>query len=337
MKLRPIVLLWLALASACGPASEKNNTIIVVNSGPNNVNSVNGTPNATANNQSLSERDQVIVDGFNAPSDAHDAGEGALSLTVEAVVAASVAANGGQQLVTSGTLTQSGQQFSYAAGPNDRLIVKWTEGPQTELFVSQLDGNFEADSVDAFFGADHIVEVRVVREGFADFTVGSSKSGGTRQGTMQGMVADDDGTQYQVNLQETGTTNSSIEITSADYESQSTMSGTITGPNFELVAEETYWFHSVALDNLIVNRSRTANSRWTFNGKEYAVNNVFIRTATKNSYPDEPDYWEASGAITEDGNVVGDVVFDEDQLKVDVLLRLASGETIRLDRYLKAQ
>lgn len=323
----------IAAGVGCGPSNDKDGDSIVV---------INGTPNSTANNvvvsnnRTLNESDQAIVDGFTAPSEAHDAAEGALSLTVEAVVLASVAATQGQQLVTTGTLTQSGQQFTYAAGPSDKLVIKWTEGPPTDLYVSQLDGNFEAESVDAFFGANHVVAARLVRAGLADFEVASGKSGGNREGGIRGSITEGSVT-YQVDLQEVGTTKNSVEITSADYESESTMTGTITAPGLELVAEETYYYHHVVFDNSVENRRRTANSRWTFNGNEYAVNGVLIQTSFTNAYPSEFDYWRIEGAVTENGNVVGQMTYEEDQLAIDIVLQLTSGEKLVLERHVKAQ
>ena len=273
--------------------------------------------------------------GFDAPSEAHDAGDAGVMLTLEAVAVASVAA-GGVQLVTTGTLTQTGASFQYAATPTDRLVIAWSDATTTELFITQLDGNLDAETSEDFLSDDHTVTARVVRAGVADFTVSSSKSGGTRSGTILGMVAVQ-GVDYQVDLSETGTTTSDVGGSSVDYESESSMTGTITATGFSLVAQETYWFHSVVFDRAIVNRSRTANSAWTVDGVEYRLDGLYIRTATTDSWPDDDDYWRAEGTVTEDGVLVGQVAFEEDALKIDVVLQLTGGGTIQLDRFLKQQ
>jgi hypothetical protein len=284
---------------------------------------------------SASEREAAIRMGFDAPSEAHDAGDAGVMLTLEAVATASVAA-GGLELITTGTLTQTGGSFQYAATPTDRLVIAWSDATTTELFISQLSGDLEAETSEDFLSGDHAVTTRVVRADVADFTVVTQKSGGTRDGSIVGMVAVE-GVAYQVDLQETGTTTSEVDAGAVDYESESSMTGTITAPGFSLIAQESYWFHSVVFERAIVNRSRTADSVWTFNGDEYRLDGLYIRTATTDSWPDDDDYWRAEGAVTENGVVVGQVTLEEDALSIDVVLSLQGGGAIELDHFLKEQ
>ena len=346
--LRFVIVSAIAALSACGPSDDNGNPV-VINADPNNTNpngSPNGNPNlapngapsngSPGNNRTpMNDREQAIVDGFNAPSDVRDVADSALNLTVEAVVAASIA-TGGDEIVATGTLTQSGEQFSYAASPADRLVIAWADGPPTDLYVSQFDGDFTVESIDAFFVADHAVEVRLVRDGYADLEVGSFKNGVTREGAIRGSVVDE-GVNYEINLTRIGTEGSDADFGSASRVSQWEMAGTISSPNFQLVAEETYNYKHIFVDNSIENSTRTANSTWTYDGKQYAVNDLFMRSAFRNSYPSEADFWQASGTITEDDIVVGQVTFEEDQFHIKFLLLLESGEKIILEEHLKFQ
>lgn len=319
------------IATACGPG-EKDERVIVINATPNNM-----TPNGMPNNGTpMSEQDRAIIDGFTAPADAHGAAEGALSLTLEAVVQASIQGSAGQTLVTTGTLTQSGQQFTYSPSPADRLVVAWAEGPATEIYVQQLDGNFEASSTDAFFSDNHVVTARIVRDGLADFEVASAKNGGGREGAIRGTIVEG-GVSYEVDLQEAGTTQSDVDVTGSTHESESAMTGTITAPGLSLNAQETFRYKLTIVDNAVENRTRTANSSWTYGGKQYALNDAVIRIATFNGYPDEFDYWIVQGTITEDGVVVGELSYEYDDVRIDIILRTASGEKVLIERFLRYQ
>lgn len=340
---RPLLALALGIAiSGCGPSDEKsNNDVVVVNAAPNNANNTTPNSNDGANSkpieeQMLSDRDQAIFDGFNVPADAKSAADGALSLTVEAVVLASIAANGGNALETTGTLTQSGESFTYAAGPADRLVVEWSEGPATEIYVSQLDGDFEAETIEDFFIADHVVQARVVRDGIVDITVGSGKSGDDSEGGITGTIIEE-GKSYELELSEVTSRTIDVDVSSNSYESNSTLTGVITGPDVSLVVEEEYYYKSIYVDNFVQNSTRTTNSRWTHNGNEYAVDGVFIRSAFFDGWPDEFDFWRAEGVITENGVPVGQVQFEENEVVLYVILVLDSGEKITLQEHLKYQ
>ena len=72
-------------------------------------------------------------------------------------------------------------------------------------------------------------------------------------------------------------------------------------------------------------------------GVEYRLDGLYVRTATTDGWPDDDDYWRAEGAVTEAGALVGQVALQEDTLKVDVVVQLSDGGTIRLDRFMKKQ
>ena len=90
MKRLRLVIPLTMLIVACGSDETKQNNTISINN-VNNVNNGNNANNGT-NQNPADAREQSIVDAFNAPQNTNDAAEGALSLTVESVVTASIVA-----------------------------------------------------------------------------------------------------------------------------------------------------------------------------------------------------------------------------------------------------
>ena len=330
--------LSLILSLGCGDdLSNKKGTNTPTNN-PDLTNNPDPSNNPTPEDNNVIPRDPDTLAytlGFNAPWDAHSTGEQAVFISLEAVVAASVQANGGETLVTTGTLDISGQAVAYSASPTDRLVIKWAQGPDSEIWVSQLNGNFEASSVAGFLGDDHVLGIRYV-QGQNDFEVLSEKVGTQRQARLTGSIQSGEQV-FNVQLNESGTTRSVVDITTAEYESDSVMTGTITGPGFELESQESFRYKSVVGDRGVVNQTRTGNSAWTYNGNSYQAADVLVRTAETDGWPDDADYWQASGTLVENGIVIGEVGFEEDPLSIDVVLQMSNGEKAVLRRFMKYQ
>lgn len=327
------------LAVGCGSAEEK--PIILNSDTPNNGMPNNGTPNnggpngkpnnGTPNNggnDPVAARDEAIADGLNAPRDVRNVVGGGLDLTVEAVAAATISVNN-DTLVTYGTLTETDAGFTYSTTPTDRIVIVWSEGPPTSLYVQQLQGDFEATSTDAFFSRNHTVVVRIARDQNLDIKVESTKSGSQRVVRVVGSYLRH-GDTFELNMEEIDDTVAGIDTTSSEYESESVLSGTITGPGFSLAVNEAHRYRLIYFENLVESRWRTVNSHWTYQGSEYAIVDGYIRGTYRDTYPTEFEYWRAEGVVTENGATIGEIGFEQDEFFLRVVLGLTNGTKITL-------
>lgn len=330
------------ILAACGPSTtdKKNGDPVVINNSQTTGN--NGQNNPTGNNASNnvpdpSSRAGQVRAGLAIPDAAYDAGVGSLTLGSEAVFLASQLAAGGQELVTTGTLTQQGQteQFEYSASPNDRLRIAWSDGAPTDFVVTAFDGDFTG-SASGFVNNDHIVEMQVSRENLVDIQLSSQRQNGQSSATLGGTLTEA-GVTYTLNLQLGGTYSSQVEITSAEHESSEQFVGTISGSDgFEASVNETHFFKLLQFENLVTNRDRTSNNTWTVDGAAYALDGVRIRYETKNGWANPSDYWIVEGAVLEEGAVIGQVAYEVNELLIELFIEV-DGERIELETFQREQ
>ncbi|MBN2007963.1 hypothetical protein JW960_01310 [candidate division KSB1 bacterium] len=252
------------------------------------------------------------------------------SLCAEAVWEASLQ-NGGQ-LVTTGTLTQSGQNFIYNSTPNNKLLVKFSNGTQIEFMISAFNGDFSSTASN-FLENDHQFFFSAKAEGSMNLQVQSLQNGGTKQAVVSGTIIYEN-TSYTVNMTEQGSYTSSVDVGSAEYEVQEQTTGTITASGFNLTINEQYRYKSIYVDNFVENIDRVVNNSWTQDGVNYALNNVRVRKAFFNTKPSELDsYWIVQGTLIENGSVIGQMGAETTALKLQIFMQLPD-EKVILEEYL---
>lgn len=338
-------------AASCGNTTEKddeNNGVIVINNGAsnngmaNNVTPNNGAQNNTVapnnaapnNAPQMGEQATAVRSGLTTPSAARDAGSALAEVSVYAVFEASIQATGGQQLVTTGTLTQNGQAFTYSASPNDRLRIVWSDGPPTDYIITAFDGDFTVEP-DSFLLRDHVVKFRAIREGLADVEVSSEEQSGRRAAAITGTLVHE-GVTYTANLSEVGTSVSDIDssIGAAEYESETLMEGTISADNgFEQTVREYFRFK---MTNSVTNDDRRAESQWVVNGKTYTLEGLRIRFEEYDGWPNPTDYWIVEGNVYEDGVLIGQAGYDYNDLWIEIFIDVG-GERIELYNFQRRQ
>lgn len=266
-----------------------------------------------------------------APQVANDAGENAMVIAITAVVEASVQANGGVELVTTGTLTEQGAAFVYSAGPNDRLVIDWAAGADTEIFVTTLDGYFEAETVEEFLSEPHDVNLRYVRSGEGDATVTSSENGADRSASISGDLVID-GQSYTVNLTKSGSYTYDHGGNGHSYESTETMAGTVTGPDFSLVAVEEFWAFTSVFGQVVTNRIREGSTAFTAGGTDYVFDGLYIKEQTIDGFADDTTgYWDVSGDVLVGGAPVGSLALSVNDVTSDVVFVSNNGDQTVLE------
>lgn len=236
---RLIVCVVAGMMAACGPGEAANDDdVIVINNGENGamvnndqngMNQNNGTQNTTTGTENNTPGTQSfnVRSGITTPGVARELRDEVLLIGVAGVFEASNQATGGQQLVTTGTLTQQGQQFSYAAGPDDKLRIVWSEGPPTDLYVTALQGDFEA-APENFVLRPHNIQLRAVRDDLLDISISSQRESGQESSTLRGTVTLEEVT-YDFDVNETGTYKSSADLGAPEHDSETNLVGTVTG------------------------------------------------------------------------------------------------------------
>jgi hypothetical protein len=270
------------------------------------------------------------VIGFTIAADSVGLAEELLTMTAQAIEVASVE-SGGAQLVTSGTVVQVGQSFTYQATPTDRLVIRYSNGIIFNLFIDQIQGSF--DSVDQFFDQNHILIVRAQSEGRLNLTVSSEKS---NQGTQAGLRGDVimEQVSYQLNLLREMSYRNDVGAGSAERDTEEQLTGTISSLNFDAQINETTQYKLVIFDHAIENITRTINNTWANNGAQYTLQQVKLRYETLDGWANPSDYWVAEGHLIKNGQVIGQVNLDQQPLWIDVFLQLNEGTRYEIQRHL---
>ncbi|MFN3198338.1 MAG: hypothetical protein ACE366_07985 [Bradymonadia bacterium] len=251
-----------------------------------------------------------------------------IQLGVEAAIAASVLGANGEQLVTTGTLRQEGDQLVYDASPNDRLLVVLGDNTFTYQ-IRVLDGDFAADTIEDFLSRAHTVDLSMsANNGTVDATLLSQNQGVDELRVIQGQFRGLDGVQYTADLRYEGRRSVDVATNSAAYEADRVLTGTITAEGFSLEARVEENYEAVLFDNYVENRARTYISRWTADGSTYTTDGVLLRTAHSNGNPTDYDFWRGEGRVLRDGNVVAELGLRQEAGRWVIFATSAEGEEI---------
>lgn len=267
---------------------------------------------------------------YSLPGERQDLTEEASNLALGSVYEASRIASGGTSLVLTGTLTQSGDTFTYSPDPADRLLVSFTNGNSLEIQFGALDGNFEAASGAAFLRSDHELDF-ILNRTIAGVTDGvrftSGKQGTRFANRLQGEVIFQ-GERYSIDLTAQGTYKNVVDV-EIDYESDLTVTGRLSGPGVEADISESTYYRYFMFDNAIEIIDRSMNSSWTQDGVRYAFQGVRIRRHFFNGKPSALDEeWRAGGNLLADGTVLGTFGMSSNGFKIDTWLQIGSERTI---------
>lgn len=264
----------------------------------------------------------------------NDLRTGASELLGDTVVAATQLAGGGGLVVT-GTLTQQNNSYSYSAQPADRLVLQLQNGDSFTFQVTQLDGDFDADSMAEFLRKPHVLQFTVNRSagGVTDqLSIASQRNASQFAAAMRGEAVLQ-GVRYQIDLMSQGTYKNIVD-NYIDYESEETVTGTIASDGLAVNVNEYFRYRYYMFENAIETTERKVANQWSVAGQQYAAVDVHIRRNFFNSKPSEFEYWRAQGAIVRDGVAVGTIGSEVDELSVDIFL-LWDGERHLLHRDLR--
>ncbi len=279
------------------------------------------------------ELSTIAQDGYNTPQYMKSTGEEALALGAEAVWQASLI-NGGQTLITTGTLTQTAvnsDNFTYSASPNDKLVVKFSNGTTVDFLISKMDGDFNSNS-ENFLQQPHEFQITMQISDGTDIEIYSYQNNGQKLGTLKGSVVYKNKT-WQVDIDLQGTYSFDVGSGSS-YENEEQISGTLSSTDFSMTMNEYYHYQSIYVDNFVENVERRSNSTWVQNNTTYALKDVVIRKAFFNSKPSELDsYWIVQGSLLENNVQIGQIISGTETGYLKIWMQLAD-ENVLLEQYL---
>ncbi|MEW5853812.1 MAG: hypothetical protein AB2A00_33865 [Myxococcota bacterium] len=250
-------------------------------------------------------------------------------LVVEAVYTASYLGANGQSLVTTGTLTQSGNgQVTYSATPGDKLRVEYNNNVTVEYTINEINGNFTLDS-NAFFTEDYTLRFRYANAALADVDVVGTRTGGNQQGSVAGTMILENVT-YQANCTRQGTVSSQVGSGFTRIDSADTLSGTITTDGFSLtVNEQVVTGYQLSNGQTANDISRTINNTWTNQGVAYALNGAVIRKSFVDGVAAQLDSsWRAEGPLTRGGTQIGGLGWGQDAVQARIWIDVGSERTV---------
>ncbi len=279
------------------------------------------------------ELSTIAQDGYNAPQYMKSTGEEALALGAEAVWQASLI-NGGQTLITTGTLTQTAvnsDNFTYSASPNDKLVVKFANGTTVSFLVTKMDGDFSSNS-ENFIQQPHEFQITMQISDGTDIEIYSYQNNGQKLGSLKGAVVYENKT-WQVDIDLQGSYSFDVGSGSS-YENEEQISGTLSSTDFSMTMNEYYHYQSIYVDNFVENVERRSNSTWVQNNTTYALKDVVIRKAFFNSKPSELDsYWIVQGSLLENNVQIGQIIAGTETGYLKIWMQLAD-ENVLLEQYL---
>ena len=263
--------------------------------------------------QQLSVTDSEAANAWTAPFNAYQSSSQTASLSVEAAWQASML-NGGTTLITTGTLTQTGQNsFSYSATPTDRLVVQLSNGENYEIQFQQFTGDFSGDAQN-YLSSNHNLSFSLTGP-TADITVSSQRSGINVQANLDGTLILE-GIDYTADLNMTGTNRFDIDNTGFEYNVDNAYTGTLTSATISLTINETWVYNNVSATGSgnAENGIRTFNNSWTRNGNEFRFQNGRLQIAFRDGRPSDYSngYWMAQGELLANGEQIGQMEFGQD-------------------------
>lgn len=239
----------------------------------------------------------------------------ALARTAATAVSAASLAQGGTSVVTTGTLTQQGATWTYAAQPTDRLVIDNDGLPDAELWVHTVQGDFT--SVDDFLDHSHDLDFDVVIADVVDARLHSVRSGGQIASTAVGSFVHE-GVRYDLDVAIQGSDYFESDSSGVYSTIDTRTTGTITRDGFALAIDETWAFELVSSGGAPVQSGvRNVASTLDLEGARYQWIGVVTQTVFDGGKPTDLDgFWRADGEVRKDGapwgqyrlnpNVIGD-------------------------------
>lgn len=267
--------------------------------------------------------------GLSVPGYVYSTGEEAATLCAEAVFLASEI-NGGTQLITTGTLTQSTSnpnQFTYSATPNDKLRLSFTNGSTIYYTVTAFNGDFTSDAAN-FLRSSHSLSFRMVITGTADFTVSSQQTSTSRQASIRGSMTYEN-TPLTVDMTMQGSVYYEAG-TSPVYDVDEVLQGSITASNLSISIDERRVYKSLYVTKFVQQTTRTINNIWTVDGVEFTMLNAVMKWVLADFKAVDLDtFWsQTSGVLTRSGASYGQLLFGTETGQALIWLQIGSEKII---------
>lgn len=277
--------LLIAALCACGTTS------------PNPGNPGPGTPNPPGNSGGLGFKAASLL-----PEKLKDLEQELSPLLVELVELARSLSRNNSTL--NGTLTQSGNTFSYSATPNNRLRVVWSDGVIYEFVIAQFQGSLSSGAR-AFYKANHLLQYTATLDpdgelGPVNLSLRSQRQGANLSVGLGGS-ATFEGQAHTLNLNYAQVVLSDFGPGSIEFRHQDTLQGSLSGPSLQVQVNETYDFRLVGSGSLVMQTIRTLNNTWSEGGQQFRLSNGLIKRVFRDGNPTEPDFWTASGDLLRGG------------------------------------
>jgi hypothetical protein len=207
-----------------------------------------------------------------------------------------------------GTLTQSGNTFTYSASPTDRLRVVWSDGVVYEFRITQFQGNLSGGGR-AFYKGNHLLQYGAQLKpdnemGPVNLSIRSQRQGSNLSVSLGGSAVFD-GQSYTLNLSYAQQVLSDFGPGSIEFRHQDTLQGSLQGPSLQVQVSETYDFRLVGSSSLVMQTIRTLNNTWSESGQQFRLQNGLIKRVFRDGNPIEADFWTASGDLLRNGVRVG--------------------------------
>lgn len=214
---------------------------------------------------------------------------------------------GGVRLITTGTLTQQGQNWAYALIPSDRLVVQFQAGTNLDFYITRMEGDFTGDAT-SFLQRPHVFDYRVAAPGVGDLTFASEIPAETCnfRATAKGTLVWRDVT-YTIDLTLAGQYCVENGFGYFSLLNDYSATGTVVAPGFDLrVAHRRRFELITSSKDSAISEEDWNNNTLTVGNDTYQWNNTKKQKSFKDGKPSSLDtYWQAYGDVFRNGAPYG--------------------------------
>lgn len=249
------------------------------------------------------------------------------SIGVDAVYFATMQ-SGNTRIVTSGTITEAGQQqYSYAAKPDDRLRIKFASGQIIEYRFGDFQGDYSQPDGSRFLRNNHFLRFRFKSSWGTNVVVRMRREGRQYVNTVKGQVTDGP-TRYDVSTTTQGTIFTDVGGSGAEYDSREEVSGTAVAADLKVAIHEQFRYHMVVFDHAVEDVTHNIANVWQSGSERYELPDGHIFRTFKDGTANELDSWRATGVLSRNGQPVGQLIQRQNLGRIETLLKTGDSEAL---------
>ena len=213
-------------------------------------------------------------------------------------------------------------------------MVVGLDAQRLDVRVTTLEGDL-VRGPDGFVDGDHRLDVQIAGSDGSDVRIVSESAGRTRVTDVSGQL-EVEGIRFTVALHRRGERAFESDSAGAQFRDRYTLTGSVEGPDVQATVQETWDYEQVCASGTTRRGYRCASSfrrrfenRWTRGGDEYRLRDGAQNASFRDGKPNASEllsFWMGQGTLLENGEPIGQIVFEPDPTAATLHFYLVSGD-----------